>query len=110
MNPLFSNATGRYRNIPWMLNLADIDQRGDGCSTEIYRCNCVVLRWPWKDGTRAVRLDACDWERHGKPMIELVENIRFVTEEMLQVCWDEQEIPGEFIYVNENLAPVQEKE
>lgn len=75
-----------------------------------FRCGCMLKLWPVRDGKRAVRLDACDWERHGKPILALVENVRFVKEELLQVCWDEEEIPGEFIYVHENLAPLQEME
>ena len=41
--------------------------------TIIFRCGCHVLRWPWKDGRRAVRLDGCGRYEHYDDALALVD-------------------------------------
>lgn len=70
--------------------------------TIIFRCGCHMLRWPWREGQRAVRLDCCGTRDHFDTLLELVEpgTLRWANEGALMICYDEREIPGEFIFVH----------
>lgn len=70
--------------------------------TIIFRCGCHMLRWPWKDGRRAVRLDGCGRYEHYDDALALVDplDLRWADEDGLMICYDEREIPGEFIFVH----------